>query len=285
MTWTCLAALAASVALAAPEYEETDDAVIVRNQHFEATFSRANGGLLSRLVRPDGGEILAGSRLYTDTGYFQAKRHPAVSSSNCTEPRLTVKHDGPIIEIEAAGRLVGSEAGPWDRGLAAMYSATYRVDDSPRLWCECVCWAEFDDPEERSAFLALVFHPSQPMTEVFALTADGLICRGVTDRSQRIFQSSQELLDPVHPFFGCLNSETGDFLAFAAPGPEDWSGLDHAIIHDSGNGHLAPFLCFRDGYHPQAIQAGKRHTLEYTIEAGTGDLRDIAQRLRGHAAE
>jgi hypothetical protein len=199
-----------------------------------------------------------------------------VSSSNCPEPRLTVRREAQAVLVEAEGDLRGTEPGAWQQRRIG-YTATYRVEESPGLWCECVCWPEFDDPEERSAFLAVVFHVAEPMTEVFAATADGLICRGVGTQSRRVFQSSEDTLDLERPFFGCLNSETGGFLLLSAPDGESWSSVDHAIIHDSGNGQVAPFLCFRDGYHPTAIVAERRHTVHYTLEAGKGDLLEIVR--------
>ena len=229
----------------------------IRNAHYSAIVRGSGGGLLSSLSDPQGRPVLNRFDLYTDHGIFDGRRY--VGSS--FDPTPTVTHserDGKHVFVTEGRFLAEGEGKPAQPTLR--YRAELTFGASPAIGVRLTLTPELS-AKPSVAFLAhAVGLPDA--AELFALTADGLLCQDAATRSDRTWQSRGDPLDRRKPIFGAC-TKGGGCLVFSDI--RSTAGLDNVFAHESGRRSLTAFLAWCDGPTRRTLAKGQLVDLAYTL--------------------
>jgi len=240
-----------------PIVSETATGWRIRNAHFAAEIGKDAGGLLTSLADSEGNRLLGPFGIYTDVGLYGERRY--YGTRHETAPRVTVRREGEAIVVVSEGRLIRSADEKPDYPLIR-YKAVARFDASAAMAVSVVITPEFD-AKPPSAFVAhTVSVPDAP--EIFAHTAEGLLCQDAATRSTRTWQSALDPLDPLRPFFGvCTRRRRCVVFTHIRSA----SGLGNVFYHESGHKSLTAFFAWRCGKASGGVVKGKPLDVSYTI--------------------
>jgi len=252
-----LAPLCSAVAAGEPTLQAVSDGWRVRNAHYQVELSRAGGGLVARLADAAGHVLLDRSELYTDVGLYGARRYHGTRHE--TQARVTTARLGEALVVTSEGRLLREAEGKPDYPLVR-YRVELTFDASASIRVAAALTPEFA-AEPPSAFVAQIVGLADA-PEMFALTADGLLCQDASARNTRTWQSRVDPLDARRPVFGVCTSR-GTCVAFTDI--RSRAGLANVFVHESGRKSLAAFFAWRDGRGAAPVAKGHALDLAYTI--------------------
>ena len=236
---------------------EAENGWRIRNAHYTAEIAKAAGGLMARLADAEGHVLLDRFEVYTDVGLYGARRY--YGSRHETQARVSVARQGEAVVAASEGRLLRSADEKPDYPLIR-YRAELRFDASPAIRVAVAITPEFD-AKPPSAFVAHILGlPDAP--EVFALTAEGLLCQDAATRSTRTWQSAHDPLDERRPLFGVC---TGRRTCLVFTDIRSASGLTNVFVHESGHKSLAAFFAWRSGPAQAGVSKGKTLDVAYTL--------------------
>ena len=228
----------------------------IGNAHYTAEIAKASGGLLSRLADADGRVLLDRFEIYTDAGVYGERLYYGTRHEDAA--RVRVERQGKRVVAVSEGRLLRDAEKP-DYPLIR-YRAELTFDDTAAVRVAITLTPELAAAPP-SAFIAHIVGVADA-PELFALTADGLLCQDAATRSTRTWQSKGDPLDRRRPLFGVCTSRRA-CLVFTDI--RSGAGLANVFVHESGNKSLTAFFAWRDGPTLHGIAKGQALDLAYTI--------------------
>lgn len=231
--------LLASVACAAPRVQETEERIVVANDHLTLVVGKSAGGTLAELRTADGRLLTANHGLYTDRGiygedaYVGTGQAPATTRSRAENGRVILRAEGVLCDREGKP--------PTDPGAIA-YWVEYALADEAAVHVSWGARPDFSLDLNRG-FLAYIMSVTG-CAGVFANTDEGVLLQDIAGHSTRTFQSASEPLSRGAPWFGVLRAD-GPAVAFtdlAAQPP-----FANAFLHEDGRGGAVVFFAWLDG--------------------------------------
>jgi len=227
--------VAMSCLAAEVEVVEKNQKIIILNEHYIATISKAMGGMLELLETADGRALLlSGHQIYTDVGIYPVRAY--VGTRNEANPRVAItRRDGTVV-VTSGGFLRGKVA---EGRKLVSFGIVYVFDQSPAIRVEC----RVTPPEkidDARCFLATCFHLPQ-MREWAVNTIDGVIREDVREGTGRNYQARDLWINTSNPWVRFINRD-GSVLTVSDIESEAPMPLANIIIHGR-----AFFLAYLDG--------------------------------------